>query len=54
MRKVLVIDGANLHGRYLGCMLTASAEDGNFKICPHTFAIVDSENDKAWGGFLQC
>lgn len=48
MRKVLVIDGTHLRGRYSGCLLTASAQDGNFQIFPVAFAIVDSENDKAW------
>lgn len=54
MRNVLIIDGAHLRGRYAGCLLTASAQDGNFQIFPIAFAIVDSENDKAWEWFFSC
>uniref|UniRef100_A0A1J3IHA9 Transposase MuDR plant domain-containing protein n=1 Tax=Noccaea caerulescens TaxID=107243 RepID=A0A1J3IHA9_NOCCA len=53
MRRVLVIDGAHLRERYAGCILTASAQDGNFQIYPLAFAIVDSENDKAWEWFFE-
>lgn len=52
MRKVLVIDRAHLRGRYAGCLLTASAQDGNFQIFLMAYAIVDSENDKAWEWFF--
>ncbi|XP_013633305.1 PREDICTED: uncharacterized protein LOC106339011 [Brassica oleracea var. oleracea] len=30
MRKVVVIDGTHLKGRYAGCLLTAPAQDGNY------------------------
>lgn len=52
MRKVIIIDGTSLKGRYGGCLLTASAQDGNFQIFPLAIAIVDSENDDAWEWFL--
>lgn len=52
MRKVVIIDGTHLRGRYSGCLLTASAQDGNFQIFPLAFAIVDSENDNAWEWFF--
>ena len=29
MRPVIIIDGAHLSGKYAGCLLTASAEDGS-------------------------
>lgn len=54
MRKVVIIDGAHLRGKYAGCLLTASAQDGNFQIFPIGFGIVDGENDKAWEWFFEC
>lgn len=53
MRKVIVIDGTHLKGKYAGCLLTASAQDGNYQIFPLAYAIVDSENDSSWGWFFQ-
>lgn len=53
MRKVVVIDGTHLKGKYAGCLLTASAQDGNYQIFPLAFAIVDSENDLSWEWFFQ-
>ena len=53
MRKVVVIDGTHLKGRYARCLLTASAQDGNYQIFPLAFAIIDSENDKSWEWFFQ-
>lgn len=50
--QVIVIDGAHLRGNYGGCVITASAQDGNFQIFPVAFGIVDSENDRAWEWFL--
>ena len=46
LRKVIVIDGTHLHGRYKGCLMTASGQ--NSQIFPIAFAVVDSENDDAW------
>ncbi|XP_018448738.2 uncharacterized protein LOC108820271 [Raphanus sativus] len=53
MRKVITVDGTHLKGRYAGCLLTASAQDGNYQIYPLAIAIVDSENDKSWEWFFQ-
>lgn len=53
MRKVVVVDGAAMKGRYGGCLLTASCQDGNFQIFPLAFAIVNSENDDAWEWFFR-
>ncbi|XP_024013032.1 uncharacterized protein LOC112081428 [Eutrema salsugineum] len=53
MRKVVVIDGTHLRNRYGGCLVAASAQDGNFQIFPLGFAIVNSENDEAWEWFLE-
>lgn len=52
MRKVVVVDGTHLKGRYAGCLLTASAQDGNYQIFPFAFAVVDSENDTSWEWFF--
>lgn len=52
MRKVIVIDGTSLKGRYGGCLVSACAQDANFQIFPLAFAVVDSEIDKSWIWFL--
>ncbi|KAG7544029.1 Zinc finger SWIM-type [Arabidopsis thaliana x Arabidopsis arenosa] len=52
MRKVIVIDGTHLRGRYGGCLVAASAQDANFQVFPLAFGIVNSENDEAWTWFL--
>ncbi|KAL0728453.1 hypothetical protein Bca4012_024546 [Brassica carinata] len=52
MRKVIIIDGTHLKSKFAGCLLTASAQDGNYQIFPIAFGVVDSENDKAWSWFF--
>lgn len=52
MRKVIILDGTSLKGKYGGCLMSASAQDGNFQIFPLAFGIVDSENDASWEWFL--
>jgi len=37
MKRVIVIDGAHLKGKYGGCLLTASAQDPNFQVYPLAF-----------------
>ena len=44
-RRVIVVDGTHLSGKYEGVMLVAAAQDGNFQIFPLAFGIVDGEND---------
>ncbi|EOA34222.1 hypothetical protein CARUB_v10021733mg [Capsella rubella] len=53
LRRVLVVDGTHLIGKYKGVLLTASGHDANFRVFPLAFAIVDSENDEAWTWFFQ-
>ncbi|XP_024016359.1 uncharacterized protein LOC112089836 [Eutrema salsugineum] len=53
MRNVVVIDGAHLKGKYGGCLLTASCQDGNYQLFPIAFGIVDGENDNAWIWFFR-
>lgn len=53
MRKVIVVDGTFLKGKYLGTLLLATTQDGNFNIFPIAFAVVDSENDESWEWFFR-
>jgi len=53
MKRVIVIDGAHLKGKYGGCLLTASGQDANFQVFPIAFGVVDSENDDAWEWFFR-
>ena len=53
MRSVVIIDGTHLRGKYGGCLLTASAQDGNYQVFPLAISVVDSENDKAWEWFFK-
>jgi hypothetical protein len=52
MRKVIVVDGTFLTGKYKGTLLTALAQDGNFQIFPIAFSVVDTENDDSWEWFF--
>lgn len=47
MCSVIIIDGTHMRGTYGGCLLTASAHDGNYQVFPLAMGVVDSENDKA-------
>ncbi|CAA7049523.1 unnamed protein product [Microthlaspi erraticum] len=53
MRKVIVVDGTFLSGKYKGTLLLATAQDGNFQIFPIAYAVVDTENDDSWEWFFQ-
>lgn len=48
MRKVVIVDGTHLKGKYAGCLLTASAQDGNYQVFPRAVAVVDGEKEKSW------
>ncbi|KAL0802797.1 hypothetical protein Bca101_057973 [Brassica carinata] len=52
MRKVVVVDGTFLQGKYKGMLLIATSQDGNFQIFPIAFAVVDTENDESWTWFF--
>ncbi|XP_024014236.1 uncharacterized protein LOC112088183 [Eutrema salsugineum] len=52
MRKVVVMDGTFLKGKYKGVLLVATAQDGDSRIYPLAFGIVDSENDASWEWFF--
>ncbi|RID40841.1 hypothetical protein BRARA_J00853, partial [Brassica rapa] len=53
MCSVIIIDGTHMRGKYGGCLLTASAHDGNYQVFPLAMGVVDSENDKAWEWFFK-
>lgn len=52
IRKIVIVDGTHLRGKYAGCLLAASAQDGNNQVFPLAVAVVDGENDKAWEWFF--
>nr|VDC75622.1 unnamed protein product [Brassica rapa] len=39
MRKVVIVDVTHLRGKYAGCLLTASAQDGNYQVFPLAVAV---------------
>lgn len=43
MRKVVIIDGTQLKGKYAGCLLTLTTQDGKYNIFPLVFVVVDSK-----------
>ncbi|XP_050208954.1 uncharacterized protein LOC126659644 [Mercurialis annua] len=51
-RPVIVVDATFLKSTYRGMLLTASTQDGNGKIFPLAFAVVDSENHASWEYFF--
>lgn len=53
MRKVVVVDGTFLQGKYKGTLLIATCQDGNFQIFPIAFAVVDTENHESWEWFFR-
>ncbi|XP_010533352.1 PREDICTED: uncharacterized protein LOC104809156 [Tarenaya hassleriana] len=52
MRKVIVVDGTFLTGKFKGVLLVAVCQDGNNHIYPIAFGVVDSENVDSWEWFL--
>ncbi|XP_010480419.1 PREDICTED: uncharacterized protein LOC104759155 [Camelina sativa] len=40
-------------GKYLGTLLMATTQDGNYNIFPLAFAVVDTENDDSWEWFFR-
>ncbi|XP_075645549.1 uncharacterized protein LOC142616617 [Castanea sativa] len=51
---VISIDGTFLYGKYRGKLLIASTWDGDNRLFPLAFAIVDEESDDSWYWFLRC
>ncbi|WZY72722.1 hypothetical protein YC2023_004962 [Brassica napus] len=48
MRRVIVIDGAHLSGKFRDVMLVAACQDGNKGIYLIAFEIVNAEDAAAW------
>ncbi|CAL9248039.1 unnamed protein product [Arabidopsis halleri] len=53
LRRVIVVDGTHLTGKYKGVLLTAGGQDANFQVFPLAFAVVNSENDESWTWFFE-
>ncbi|PHU14279.1 hypothetical protein BC332_15484 [Capsicum chinense] len=53
MRKVIVVDGTYLYGKYEGVLLSMVAQDTENHIYPIAFCIVDKENDASWMFFFK-
>lgn len=52
MRRVIVVDGSHLNGKYRGVMLVAACQDGNRGIYPIAFGVVRAENGASWEWFF--
>lgn len=52
-KPIVQIDATWLYGKYKGTLLLAVAQDGNNKIFPIAFAIVEGETKEAWSFFLK-
>ncbi|KAJ9564652.1 hypothetical protein OSB04_000618 [Centaurea solstitialis] len=52
LRKVIIIDGAHLKGRYSGTMFLAVAMDGNNQVVPIAIGVAKSESGEHWTWFL--
>ena len=53
-RPMISIDGTFLCGKYRGKLLIASTWDGDNRLFPLAFAIVEEETDDSWYWFLHC
>ncbi|KAJ9564557.1 hypothetical protein OSB04_000523 [Centaurea solstitialis] len=52
LRKVIIIDGAHLKGRYSGTMFLAVAMDGNNQVVSIAIGVAKSESGEHWTWFL--
>ncbi|KAF7803406.1 serine/threonine-protein phosphatase 7 long form-like protein [Senna tora] len=48
LKPILQIDGTFLYGKYTGTLLLAVGQDGNKKVVPLAFAIVEKESEPSW------
>jgi hypothetical protein len=51
-KRLVQIDGTHLYGKYRGTLLIAVSQDGNRKVVPLAFAIVEGETYEDWKFFL--
>jgi len=52
-KPIVQIDATWLYGKYKGTLLLTVVQDGNNKIFPIAFAIVEGETKEAWSFFLK-
>ena len=52
-RPFIGLDGCHLRSKYLGCLLSVSALDGNYGLFLIAFIVVERESDETWYMFLQ-
>ena len=50
---VIGVDGCHLRGKYPGCLIMATALDGNNHLLPFAFAVVEIEKKSTWKWFLE-
>nr|KYP37539.1 hypothetical protein KK1_041262 [Cajanus cajan] len=51
-KPIVQVDGTFLYGKYKGTLHVVVAQDGNNKIFPIAFAIIEGETTEAWFFFL--
>ena len=51
-KPVIQIDGTFLYGKYKHSLLIATAIDGDNKVIPIAYTLVESENVDSWGWFM--
>jgi len=52
LKPMIQIDGTFLYGKYSHKLLIATGQDGNLKVVPLAFAIVEEEKRESWSFFL--
>ncbi|XP_022154346.1 uncharacterized protein LOC111021631 [Momordica charantia] len=52
-RRVIMVDGTHLKGKFRGVLLIGVAMKGNNQIYPLAFAIVDNKSDALWKWFMK-
>ncbi|KAG9442185.1 hypothetical protein H6P81_018039 [Aristolochia fimbriata] len=53
-RPFISVDGTHLYGKYKGCLLIATSFDGDNRLFPLAFALVEKENIDTWTWFISC
>ncbi|KAG9453175.1 hypothetical protein H6P81_006079 [Aristolochia fimbriata] len=53
-RPFISVDGTHLYGKYKGCLLIATSFDGDNRLFPLAFALVEKENIDTWTWFIAC
>ena len=48
MRKVILVGGSHLHGKYKGVLLRVVVQDTENHVYPIAFCVRDNENDASW------